>query len=103
MITDKAIDAAWETMWDVPGVPRCNATREEVRLALEAAAPYMLLAALPMDRDEARYVDISDPMWEEHQRTVSPKCTCEYTKIQNGLWKTIAIRRDPDKDCATHE
>lgn len=45
MIPAEAVEAAWATMWDVPGVPTCNATRAEVRLALEAAAPHMLARA----------------------------------------------------------
>jgi len=43
VIPDEAVEAAWATFWDVPGVPTSNVTRPEIRLALEAAAQHLLI------------------------------------------------------------
>jgi hypothetical protein len=41
VIPVEAVEAAWESLWN-SGVDDRPATREELRRALEAAAPYML-------------------------------------------------------------
>ena len=49
-----------------------------------------------------KYVQHKDHMWDEHARTVSAECTCDYTAIRSGGWVTIAILRDVDDNCKEH-
>lgn len=46
VIPDEAVDAAWATVWDVPGRPSSDISREEMRAALEAATPLLVAGHL---------------------------------------------------------
>lgn len=54
-----------------------------------------------LDVVKPEYFEHSDPMLDEHRRTLDPACICDYTPIKFNQ-QTVKIRRDVDPRCPVH-
>ena len=61
-ISDEAVEAAWATVWNVPGEPTCNLSRREMQAALEAAAPYIIAGYIRETNLKAIAYELETPL-----------------------------------------
>ena len=109
MIPAEAVEAAAKAIfaqqydpdeWTSAVIGTRDRCKRDAQAALEAAVPGLMAAAWEEGRQAEE--DASPLTRSTPNPYDAADCTCDYAKIQNGRWETIAIRRDIDTACPVH-